>query len=101
MVGNSCATPKAQKGKSLGLLRIDNHLSHIILHYITNNQIKLRVDSYVHLMDAVGRHDADFSNIGQMIVLPSSFTGGPHYMHEHTQDAMTYVRHYGRPDLSL
>ena len=34
-----------------------------------------------------------------LAILPSSFTGGPHYMHEHTQDAMTYVRNYGRPDL--
>ncbi|XP_044741944.1 uncharacterized protein LOC123302915 [Chrysoperla carnea] len=36
-----------------------------------------------------------------MVVLPSSFTGGPRYMHERTQDAMTYVRHYGRPDLFI
>lgn len=39
--------------------------------------------------------------MGQMVVLPSSFTGGPRYMHERTQDAMTYVRHYGRPDLFI
>ncbi|XP_074097687.1 uncharacterized protein LOC141526552 [Cotesia typhae] len=36
-----------------------------------------------------------------MVVLPSSFTGGPRYMHERTQDAMTYVRHFGRPDLFI
>lgn len=34
-----------------------------------------------------------------MVILPSSFTGGPRYMHEKTQDAMTYVQHYGRPHL--
>lgn len=34
-------------------------------------------------------------------MLPSSFTGGPRYMHERTEDAMTYVRHYGRPDLFI
>ena len=28
----------------------------------------------------------------QLIILPSSFTGGMRYMHERTQDAMTYVR---------
>ena len=27
------------------------------------------------------------------------FTGSPRYYHEKTQDAMTYVRQYGRPDL--
>ncbi|GFS15301.1 ATP-dependent helicase [Elysia marginata] len=36
-----------------------------------------------------------------MVVLPSSFTESPRYMHERTQDAMTYVRNYGRPDLFL
>ncbi|XP_067930639.1 uncharacterized protein [Watersipora subatra] len=36
-----------------------------------------------------------------MVILPSSFTGGPRYMHERTQDAMTYVRNYGRPDLFI
>ncbi|GFR22422.1 ATP-dependent DNA helicase [Trichonephila clavata] len=35
-----------------------------------------------------------------MVVLPS-FTGGSRYMHERTQDAMTYVRHFGRPDLFI
>lgn len=34
-----------------------------------------------------------------MIVLPYSFTGGPRYIHERTQDAMTYVQNYGHPDI--
>ena len=71
------------------------------LSYIKNNQAQLRADSYIHLRDAVGRQDADAGQLGQMVVLPSSFTGGPRYMHERTQDAMTYVRHYGRPDLFI
>ncbi|GFT05678.1 hypothetical protein TNCV_1045351 [Trichonephila clavipes] len=33
--------------------------------------------------------------LSKMVVLPSSFTGGFRYMHERTQDAMTYVRHFG------
>lgn len=36
-----------------------------------------------------------------MVILLSTFTGGPRYMHKRTQDAMTYVRHYGRPDLFI
>lgn len=28
-------------------------------------------------------------------------TGSPRHMHEYAQDAMTYVRHYGRPDLFI
>ena len=71
------------------------------LNFIRKNQAKLRADNYVHPKDAVGRQDADVNQLGQMVVLPSSFTGGPRYMHERTQDAMTYVRHYGRPDLFI
>ncbi|XP_024888866.1 uncharacterized protein LOC112465530, partial [Temnothorax curvispinosus] len=71
------------------------------LNYIRNNQVQLRADSYIHLRDAMGKQDADVAQMGQMVVLPSSFTGGPRYMHERTQDAMTYVRFYGRPDLFI
>ncbi|XP_077282750.1 uncharacterized protein LOC143908816 [Temnothorax americanus] len=71
------------------------------LNYIRNNQAQLRAESYIHLRDAVGRQDADVSQLGKMVVLPSSFTGGPRYMHERTQDAMTYVRYHGRPDLFI
>ncbi|XP_024884832.1 uncharacterized protein LOC112462965 [Temnothorax curvispinosus] len=71
------------------------------LNYIRNNQVQLRADSYIHLRDAIGKQDADVAQMGQMVVLPSSFTGGPRYMHERTQDAMTYVRFYGRPDLFI
>ncbi|XP_073505192.1 uncharacterized protein [Phyllobates terribilis] len=36
-----------------------------------------------------------------MVILPSTVTGSPQHMHEYTQDAMTYVRKYGRPDLFI
>lgn len=70
------------------------------LNYIFRNQQQLRSDDYIHLRDAIN-HDANVNpaNIGQHVILPSSFTGSPRYMHEKTQDAMTYVRNYGRPDL--
>ncbi|XP_044591373.1 uncharacterized protein LOC123269604 [Cotesia glomerata] len=71
------------------------------LNWIRNNQKKLRSEEYVHLKDALTKNDGQSSTMGKMVVLPSSFTGGPHYMHERTQDAMTYVRHYGRPDLFI
>lgn len=71
------------------------------LNYIKNNQVKLRADSYIHLKDAIGRRDIEANQLGQMVILPSTFTGGPRYTHERTQDAMTYVRHYGRPDLFI
>lgn len=59
------------------------------LNYIRNHQTKLRVENYIHLRDAMCRADSEVSDMGQMVVLPSSFTGGPRYMDERTQDAMT------------
>ncbi|GFS67024.1 helitron_like_N domain-containing protein [Trichonephila clavipes] len=41
------------------------------------------------------------TNIGKMIILPSSYIGSLHHMQEYAQDAMAYVRHYGRPDLFI
>ncbi|CAE1327684.1 unnamed protein product [Acanthosepion pharaonis] len=56
------------------------------------------MDSYIHLRDGLPS-DVDPRNLGKLCILPSCYTGGPRYMHERTPDAMTYVRHYGRPDL--
>lgn len=70
------------------------------LRYIYLNQSKLRAENYIHLRDAV-MNDAQVrpSNLGQMVILPSSVVNSPRYLHEYTQDAFTYVRNYGRPDL--
>ncbi|GFY01911.1 ATP-dependent DNA helicase [Trichonephila clavipes] len=51
--------------------------------------------------DAITATDGQLSELGKMVVLSSSFSGGSRYMHERTQDAMTYVRHFGRPDLFI
>ena len=70
------------------------------LMFIKMNQKKLRSENYVHLQDAL-REDGNTENLGQLVILPSTFTGSPRYMHERTQDAFCYVRKYGRPDLFL
>ncbi|MBN8138620.1 hypothetical protein J0J21_23110, partial [Vibrio vulnificus] len=42
------------------------------------------------------------NDIGKLvIILPSSFTGGPRYMMEHYHDAMSICRFYGHPDLFI
>ena len=61
----------------------------------------LRADCYQDLQDAILNRDRDPNNVGRMIILPSTFTGGPRYMHEHQQDAMSYVRKYGHLDLFI
>jgi hypothetical protein len=68
------------------------------LLYIRLNQCKLRVDEYIHLRDAVAS-DGNVENLGALVTLPATFTGRPRHMHEYTQDAMTYVRTDGRPDI--
>ncbi|XP_076290998.1 uncharacterized protein LOC143214169 [Lasioglossum baleicum] len=70
------------------------------LTYLRTNQTRLRMESYIHLRDALGT-DEDPQNMGQLVILPSTFTGGPRYMHQRTQDAFCYVRKYGRPDLFI
>lgn len=62
------------------------------------NQSTLRVEQYVHLKDAISI-DGNSNNYGKLIILPSSFQGSPRHMHEYTQNLMTYVKNYGRPDL--
>ncbi|XP_067940438.1 uncharacterized protein [Watersipora subatra] len=70
------------------------------LGFIRHHQTRLRADDYIHLRYAMA-DDRNANQLGNMVILPSSFTGGPCYMHERTHDAMTYVRHYGRPDLFI
>ena len=70
------------------------------LLFLRLNQKKLRVDDYIHLKDAI-TNDGNVDNVGKLVILPSTFTGSPRHMHEYTQDAMTYVRNYGRPDLFI
>ena len=70
------------------------------LNFTRFNQTKLRAEEYIHLKDVI-RDDKDSSEIGQLIILPSSFTGGMRYMHERTQDAMAYVRCHCRTDLFI
>lgn len=74
------------------------------LNYIRFNQRKLRAEEYIHLRDAInndGNRNFDPNDIGQITILPSSYVGSPRHMHEYAQDAMTYVRYYGRPDLFI
>ncbi|GFQ76040.1 helitron_like_N domain-containing protein [Trichonephila clavata] len=75
----------------------DQHGKRDIILETRNNLIQKIADTH---RDAVVS-EGNVSDVGQLIILPSSFTGSPRYMHERTQDAMTYVRNYGRPDLFI
>lgn len=69
-------------------------------NFIRFNQPKLRSKEYIHLRDAV-MNDANVNSIGRLTILPATYIGSPRHMHEYAQDAMSYVRHYGRPDLFI
>ncbi|XP_062541344.1 uncharacterized protein LOC134209376 [Armigeres subalbatus] len=70
------------------------------LTFIRFNQQKLRSEEYIHLRDAVNA-DGNINNLGRMTILPATYIGSPRHMHEYAQDAMSYVRQYGRPDLFI
>ena len=67
------------------------------LQFLRREQTALRADCYLDLQDAILDRDGDPNNVRHKIILPSAFTGGPCYMHERQQDAMSYVRKYGHP----
>ncbi|GIY94532.1 ATP-dependent DNA helicase [Caerostris extrusa] len=69
------------------------------LRYLRHNQQKLRAEEYIHLRDAIA-NNADTAEIGNSVILPSSYIGSPRHMQEYIQDAMAFVREYGRPCFS-
>ena len=71
------------------------------LQFLRREQKALCADRYQDLHDAMVDGDCDLGNVGHRVILPSSFTGGSRYLHERQQDAMTYVRKYGHPDLFI
>ncbi|XP_061394301.1 uncharacterized protein LOC133329850 [Musca vetustissima] len=70
---------------------------------IRRNQPKLRVDNYIHLQDAINSSiDINPNELGRAIILPATFTSNiVRHMQEYRQDAMAYMRSYGRPDLFI
>ena len=60
------------------------------LLFIRLNQKKLRSEEYVQLRDAiVSDGNVNTGDMGRMVILPSTFIGGPRHMHEYAQDALT------------
>ena len=65
------------------------------LQFLRCEQTALRADCYQDLRDAILDRDGDPNNVGHRIILPSTFTGGPRYMHERQQDAMSTLGNMG------
>ncbi|BBN69392.1 transposable element gene [Prunus dulcis] len=71
------------------------------LDYIRKNQKNLRSEVYKGIYYAISKGDNDANNVGQRVILPSSYTGSARYMLNNYQDAMAICRQYGNPDLFI
>ncbi|KAK9074699.1 hypothetical protein SSX86_003017 [Deinandra increscens subsp. villosa] len=71
------------------------------LGYIRNKQSNLRSEHVENLQAAKNEGNTDLKNIGQRVILPSSFTGGPRFMMQNFLDAMALCKWYGYPDLFI
>lgn len=52
-------------------------------------------------MDCVNAGEVQSNRVGQLIVLPASFIGGPRDMQRRFLDAMALVQDAGKPDIFL
>ena len=70
------------------------------LAYMKRNQEALRAEKYSVVREQI-QQDVSPDRIGTPVILPPSFVGGPRYMHNKTQDCLTYCRVYGKPHLFI
>ena len=73
------------------------------LHFIRSQQRRLRVTLLNGLEDALTVNDdhVDLNQVGQWIILPSSYLGGPRDMHQRYLDGMAIARHFKKIDIFL
>ncbi|XP_027167961.1 uncharacterized protein LOC113767954 [Coffea eugenioides] len=92
------------------------HFARLLQQYIVDQYVKLetqRLDFYrlqqeeirreflKGIIDALGSGKSQACNVGQCIILPPSFIGGPRNMRRKYMDAMTLVQKYGKSDIFL
>ncbi|XP_026451074.1 uncharacterized protein LOC113351273 [Papaver somniferum] len=70
------------------------------LKWVRKNQEKIRAYLHCGLKDSLLKGDSSIIK-GKIIVMPSSFTGGPRYMMQYYQDAIAIFRRIGVPDLFI
>ncbi|KAI3764815.1 hypothetical protein L2E82_14832 [Cichorium intybus] len=71
------------------------------LDFCARNQAKIRADLYQGLVDCFNAGEGQPRMVGQRVVLPASFIGGPRDMRRRFLDAMALVQDDGRPDIFL
>ena len=71
------------------------------LHFLRIEQDHLRADITKISRKPYSIKMKTLGNVGQKVILPPTFCGVPRYMFERQQDAMAYLRKFGRPDLFI
>ncbi|KAI3801999.1 hypothetical protein L1987_30120 [Smallanthus sonchifolius] len=71
------------------------------LFFIRKQQKVLRCESFENLRNVQNQGNTDISNLGQRVILPSSFTGGARYMMQNYLDAMSLCKWFGYPDFFI
>jgi hypothetical protein len=73
------------------------------LHFIRTQQKRFRVTLLNGMEDALTMNDdqVDLNQLGQRIILPSSYLGGPRDMHQRYLDGMAIARHFKKIDIFL
>ena len=73
------------------------------LRFLEDNQPRIRAAHFSGLEDAMmdDGDNADLHELGQRIILPSSYIGGPRHMTQHFQDAMAIARYFRKVDIFL
>ena len=76
---------------------------HSQLNYLHYHQDELHASVYSGLEDVIDGADdnVDLYQLGQRVILPSSFVGGPQFMQQCFQDAMAIACYYRKVDIFL
>ncbi|KAF8092906.1 hypothetical protein N665_0398s0006 [Sinapis alba] len=72
-----------------------------LLRYIQKNQSNLRTLKFSKFVAAANDGNSTLAIEGNRIIIPSSFTRGPRYMHQMYLDAMSICKYFGFPDLFI
>ena len=73
------------------------------LHFIHTQQHKLCVTLLIGIEDVLSMNDdhVDLNQLGQCVILPSSYLGGPQDMHQQYLDGIAIASHFKKIDIFL
>ncbi|GKD73179.1 DNA helicase, partial [Tanacetum coccineum] len=76
-------------------------IEHNRIDYIREHQNDIRNEYLFGIYDAINRGDNDGYDCGSRLILPQSFTVGPHFMYSHYLDALAICRVHENPSFFI